>query len=475
MSIDIPKFEKTHVLVVGDVMLDRYWHGPASRISPEAPVPVVRIEEREERPGGAGNVALNIAALGGKATLMGVTGNDETGRMLQSLLEAAGVDCRFEQLGQIPTITKLRVISRHQQLIRVDFEEGFLDFDATGMLSEFTQLLASVDVVVLSDYGKGSLTDPQFLIQSARIAGKPVLVDPKGNDFSRYRGASMITPNLAELEAAVGPCCGDQEIETKGRSLMSELAIEALLITRGEQGMTLLQRGQPTRHLPTHAREVFDVTGAGDTVISVLAAGLAAGLSRPMATRLSNVAAGMVVAKLGTASVSAGELAAAVLEHHTAARGVISEAQLVSALDTVRSQGEKIVLTNGCFDILHAGHVSYLEQASRLGDRLVVAVNVDQTVRDLKGPDRPVNSLERRMTVLAALACVDWVVPFVEQTPERLICRLQPDFLVKGGDNDPDSIPGSECVRESGGKVMVMEYLENCSTTGLIEAIREND
>ncbi len=336
-------------------------------------------------------------------------------------------------------------------------------------------MLPKADVVVLSDYDKGSLTDPQTLIQYGRNAGKTVIVDPKGNDFSRYRGASVITPNLAELEAVTGYCANDMEIETKGRSLMTQLDIETLLITRGEQGMTLLQQGQPARHLATHAREVFDVTGAGDTVVSVLAAGLAAGLSLSVATRLSNLAAGMVVAKLGTVSVSAGELAAAVLEQCTATRGILSESQLLNAVDVARSQGEKIVFTNGCFDILHAGHVTYLEQASRLGDRLVVAVNVDQTVRELKGPDRPVNSLEQRMTLLAALACVDWVVPFEEQTPKRLICRLRPDYLVKGGDNDPDNIPGAECIRESGGKVMIMDYLENCSTTKLIKSIREKE
>lgn len=475
MSIDIPDFDKAHVLVVGDVMLDRYWHGATSRISPEAPVPVVRIEQHEERPGGAGNVALNIAALGGKTALMGVIGDDETGRRLESLLRNAGIECHFKRLEQISTITKLRVISRHQQLIRVDFEDRFPDFDTTGMLFEFTKLLAYADLVVLSDYGKGSLTDPQNLIQQVHNAGKIVIVDPKGNDFYRYRGASVITPNLAEFEAVVGPCANNAEIENKGRSLMLELAIKTLLITRGEQGMTLLEQGQPARHLPTHAREVFDVTGAGDTVISVLAAGLAAGLSQPIATRLSNIAAGMVVAKLGTASVSAGELAAAVLEQFTASRGVLSEAQLINAVDVVRNQGEKIVFTNGCFDILHAGHVTYLEQASRLGDRLIVAVNVDQTVRDLKGPNRPVNCLERRMMLLAALACVDWVVPFGEQTPERLICQIRPDFLVKGGDNEPEKIPGAECVRTSGGKVMIMDYLDNCSTTKLIETIRESN
>jgi len=475
MSIDIPEFGNARVLVVGDVMLDRYWHGATSRISPEAPVPVVHVGEREERPGGAGNVALNIAALGARADLLGVTGEDEPGHTLETILTDAGVACHLERLDLIPTITKLRVISRHQQLIRVDFEDGFPGFDAAALLGAYEARLPEAGVVVLSDYGKGTLAAVQRFIQAARAAGQPVLVDPKGADFGRYRCASLITPNLAEFEGVVGPCADEAEIERKGRALMAELDLGALLVTRGEQGMTLLEGSEPARHLPTHAREVFDVTGAGDTVISVLAAGLATGLSLPMATRLSNIAAGVVVGKLGTASLSAGELAAAVLEHHGAARGVVTEEQLVQAVEAARGQGEKVVFTNGCFDILHAGHVTYLEQASRLGDRLVVAVNVDRTVRELKGPDRPVNPLERRMAVLAALACVDWVVPFEEETPERLICRLKPDFLVKGGDNDPDRIPGARCVREAGGKVMVMGYVDNCSTTGLIEAIRDSD
>ncbi len=475
MSIDIPEFQNARVLVVGDVMLDRYWHGATSRISPEAPVPVVHVGEREERPGGAGNVALNIAALGGQTGLLGVTGDDEAGRSLETVLGRAGVECRFERLAHIPTITKLRVISRHQQLIRVDFEDGFPGVDAAGLLAGFEQRLPRADVVVLSDYGKGTLAEAPRFIAAARAAGRPVLVDPKGDDFARYRGATLITPNLVEFESIVGPCADDAAIERKGRTLMAELALEGLLITRGEHGMTLLEGAGPAQHLPTHAREVFDVTGAGDTVISVLAAGLAAGLSLSMATRLANIAAGVVVGKLGTASLSAGELSAAVLAHHGAARGVVSEAQLLQAVEAARGRGERIVFTNGCFDILHAGHVGYLEQASRLGDRLVVAVNVDRTVRALKGPDRPVNPLERRMAVLAALACVDWVVPFEEETPERLICRLKPDLLVKGGDNDPDGIPGARCVREAGGEVRVMDYLDNCSTTGLIEAIRDRD
>jgi D-beta-D-heptose 7-phosphate kinase/D-beta-D-heptose 1-phosphate adenosyltransferase len=475
MAVDIPNFEQARVLVVGDVMLDRYWHGSTGRISPEAPVPVVRVEGDEERPGGAGNVALNIAVLGGQATLMGVTGDDEPGRALQKKLRHAGVDCRFERLERFPTITKLRVISRHQQLIRLDFEDGFPGFDAGDLLSEYENLLASVDLVVLSDYGKGTLRDVQAFIQRARSAGKPVLVDPKRQDFTPYRGATLITPNLSEFEAVVGPCADEVELVAKGQALLESHDLQALLITRGEQGMSLLQRDKEPRHLPTHAREVFDVTGAGDTVISALAAGLAAGLPLESATQLSNLAAGLVVGKLGTASVTVDELQWALHEHQATHRGVLDEERLAQAMAASKARGETVVFTNGCFDILHAGHVTYLEQASRMGDRLIVAVNADETVRKLKGADRPVNTLDRRMTVLAALACVDWVVPFSEETPERLICRLRPDYLIKGGDNEPDKIPGAKCVQESGGQVLVMDYVESCSTTGLIADIRARD
>ncbi len=475
MAVDIPEFDQARILVVGDVMLDRYWHGSTNRISPEAPVPVVHVGENEERPGGAGNVALNIAVLGGQVTLMGLVGDDEPGRALNSTLSKAGVECCFEQLHQFPTITKLRVISRHQQLIRMDFEDGFPGFDSGNLLLEFEKQLASHDVVVLSDYGKGTLCNIGEYIQRARAAGKSVLVDPKLKDFAHYKGATLITPNMQEFEAVVGRCENDEMLVERGQALLEQHDLGALLITRGEKGMTLLQRQAEPRHLPTHAREVFDVTGAGDTVISALAAGLAAGLPLESATQLSNLAAGIVVGKLGTASVTVDELKWALHEHQVVHRGVVTEEQLVEAMATCKARGERIVFTNGCFDILHAGHVTYLEQASRMGDRLIVAVNVDETVRALKGADRPVNILARRMTVLAALACVDWVVPFSEETPERLICNLVPDYLIKGGDNNPDDIPGARCVREAGGEVLVMSYVDNCSTTGLIAEIRERD
>lgn len=477
MKIDIKKlnFSASNVLVVGDLMLDRYWHGDTSRISPEAPVPVVLVGQSEERAGGAGNVALNISALGAKTSLLGFTGDDEPCVALENLLKPVGVDCFFDKLSGAATITKLRVLSRHQQLIRLDFEDGFASQKADNLLKSFSAQLPHAGAVVLSDYGKGTLRQIQEFIQLARQAGKIILVDPKGSDFTRYRGATLITPNMHEFEGVVGRCETDEDIVTKGQDLMQGLELEALLITRSERGMTLLQKDLPAIHLPTRAKEVFDVTGAGDTVISVLAASLAAGESFADATALSNLAAGIVVSKLGTATVTLDELRRAIREQHQVQRGVVDEDALMQLVNESKEHGETVVMTNGCFDILHAGHVTYLEQARALGDRLIVAVNDDDSVKRLKGPERPVNSMERRMRMLSALECVDWVVPFYEDTPTRQICRLLPDILVKGGDNDPDKIPGGDCVRQAGGEVKVLTYVDGVSTTGIISIIRESE
>ncbi len=472
---ELPDFSRTRLLVVGDVMLDRYWQGPTARISPEAPVPVVRVEADEGRPGGAANVAVNAASLGSRVTLLGVTGDDEPAQVLASQLARAGVECRFERLAGVPTVTKLRVVSRHQQLIRLDFENGFPGLDPAHLLDDFARVLADCDVVVLSDYAKGTLAAVDRFIGMARAAGRPVLVDPKGSDFSRYRGATVVTPNLAELEAVVGRCADEPTLVERGARLVDDCGFESLLVTRGEHGMTLFERGQRPRHLPAQAREVYDITGAGDTVIAVLAAGIAAGLPLDAATALSNAAAGVVVGKLGTASVSVDELRAALVGQAPVRRGVLDEEALVAAVVGARARGETVVFTNGCFDILHAGHVAYLEEASRLGDRLIVAVNVDATVTELKGPGRPVNALANRVRVVAALGCVDWVVAFAEATPERLICRLLPDVLVKGGDHDPATIAGAACVRAAGGEVRALRYVEGLSTTRIIEAIGKGE
>jgi len=471
MKLSMPRYDQAAVLVVGDVMLDRYWHGGTSRISPEAPVPVVKVEQIEDRPGGAANVALNIAALGAPAVLVGVTGDDEAALSLRNSLAAAGVQTHFQQIAEQPTIVKLRVLSRHQQLLRMDFEEHF-HTNATALAADVECLLSGIKVLVLSDYGKGALQNHQALIQLARARGIAVLADPKGKDFSIYRGASLITPNLSEFETIVGHCRDEAELVAKGDALMRELELGALLVTRGEHGMTLLRPEQAPLHLPARAREVFDVTGAGDTVISTLAASIAAGEELPQAVALANLAAGIVVAKLGTAAISAPELRRAVQREEGSERGVVSLDQLLLALEDARAHGEKIVFTNGCFDILHAGHVSYLEQARAEGDRLVLAVNDDASVSRLKGPGRPINAVDRRMAVLAGLGVVDWVVSFSEDTPENLLRVVRPDVLVKGGDYGIDGVVGVDIVRAYGGEVRVLGLVENSSTTAIVEKIR---
>lgn len=472
MVAALPRFDQAQVLVVGDVMLDRYWHGAAARISPEAPVPVVQVRGRDDRPGGAANVALNIAALGAGATLAGLTGADEAAELLHTRLASAGVEVSFQQQEQ-PTITKLRVISRNQQLLRVDFEEPFDPAQSEQLMLRASRLLQPMGALVLSDYAKGALEQPQALIAAARRVGIPVLVDPKGTDFSRYRGATLLTPNLGEFEQVVGPCPTEAILLARGQTMMEELELSALLITRGEQGLTLLQPGQQALHLPTRAREVFDVTGAGDTVIAVLGAAVAAGEALPQAVALANLAAGLVVAKLGTAVVSAPELRRALQATRGTHQGAMSQDQLVTAVADARAQGERIVFTNGCFDIIHAGHVGYLEQARRLGDRLIVAVNGDASVTRLKGPGRPINAVERRMAVLAGLESVDWVVAFDDDTPEALLQRLQPEVLVKGGDYAPDQVVGWEIVTGYGGEVRVLSFFDDCSTTAIVQKVLE--
>jgi D-beta-D-heptose 7-phosphate kinase/D-beta-D-heptose 1-phosphate adenosyltransferase len=474
MKFEIPPFQQARVLVVGDVMLDRYWHGKATRVSPEAPVPVVKVGNEEGRPGGAGNVALNIAALGSAASLIGVIGADANGEDLRSRLAAAGVYCDFLTSADKPTITKLRVISQHQQLIRLDFEENHDGLDLNGILDRVAALLDNIQALVLSDYGKGVLTNAEPFIKLGRDRNIPIIVDPKGADFGKYRGATIITPNLAEFEAVVGNCANEDALVEKGQQLLRELDVEALLITRGEHGMTLLRPDAAELHLPARAQEVFDVTGAGDTVVSVLAASLAAGEPLPEATALANLAAGLVVGKLGTAAISGPELRRATLREQGTGRGVMTSDQLLIAIQDARAHGETIVFTNGCFDIIHAGHVGYLTEAKKRGDRLVVAVNDDDSVRKLKGAGRPINPMERRMAVLAGLEAVDWVVAFSEDTPEPLLKRYQPEVLVKGGDYIIDEVVGGKYVESYGGKVEVLEFLDNCSTSAIVEKIQDS-
>lgn len=471
MNSSYLNFKDKHILVVGDVMLDRYWHGGTSRISPEAPVQVVKVSNIEDRPGGAANVALGLAKLGVSVTLIGVVGKDENATILERCLEEAGVTCRFVQSDTLPTITKLRVMSRHQQLIRLDFEEREDSLSQNEALAkEVEACLPESDAVIFSDYAKGCLADVQSLIRLSNAADVPSFVDPKGNDFSIYQGATLVKPNLLEFENIVGKCRTTKELEEKGRALREQFGWKALLVTRGEDGLILLSEGKPAFSLATAAKEVFDVTGAGDTVVAVLTAIYVTSKRFIDAVEYANQAAGYVVGKLGTASISAERLAAIMFQRsHTTNFGVLSPKELLEQIKLAQMNGEKVVFTNGCFDILHPGHVAYMKQAKALGDRLIVAVNTDASVKRLKGDKRPINNLVHRMAVLEGVGAIDWVTWFDEDTPKELIEMLTPDVLVKGGDYTIDNIVGAQHVLDHGGEVKVLTFVDGYSTTSIIE------
>lgn len=470
----LPSFKSSRVLVIGDVMLDRYWYGDTKRISPEAPVAVVKVDESMEKPGGAANVALNIASLGAQTTLLGAVGSDEAADTLEKLLHDAHVKTNLLHIPKQQTITKLRILSHHQQLIRLDFEKTQGNAASDDLLSAFKALLPDHNMVIMSDYGKGVLQNPQPFIKAARAAKIPVLVDPKRDNFKVYQGATMITPNRSEFEAIVGKCETDHDFVIKGMNLLHECDLQALLITRGEQGMTLLMRDAEPIHLPAYAREVYDVTGAGDTVIGVIGATLGTVYDLPLAIKLANAAAGVVVGKLGTATITVAELGAALAGLHPVKQGIVNNEQLIELRAAAKSRGETVVMTNGCFDLLHAGHVAYLEEARALGDRLIVAVNDDNSVKKLKGDKRPLTPLKERMQVLAGLRAVDWVIPFSEETPRALIADVLPDVLVKGGDYKIEEIAGHKEVLANGGSVKILKFVPGCSTSGVIEKIRSS-
>ena len=469
----LPDLSNGNITVIGDVMLDRFWSGVSRRVSPEAPVPVVNINGQDDRAGGAGNVAVNLAELGVSVSLVGLCGDDDHARALRACVEAAGVRWNVMPCAA-DTIVKLRVLSRNQQLLRMDFEETLAEYANDLFVGYAQQHLADADLVVFSDYAKGTLQFVQSMLSRCRELGKPTLVDPKGQDFERYRGVTLITPNLSELEAVVGRCASEAEMIEKANDLRASLDIDAILVTRSEAGMTLIEGDKPAQHFSASAREVFDVTGAGDTVIAVMAGCLSAGLSLSEATRFANHGAGVVVAKLGTASVSPDELqSAAATVDSSREDSVVAEGDAVETLEALRAAGKRIVMTNGCFDLIHPGHVRYLQQASALGDVLIVAVNDDDSVRRLKGESRPLNTVEDRMAVLAALSGVDYVVPFTEDTPERLIGLLAPDVLVKGGDYSVEQLAGHESVLERGGEVRILDFVTGHSTSDLISRMAD--
>jgi D-beta-D-heptose 7-phosphate kinase/D-beta-D-heptose 1-phosphate adenosyltransferase len=473
--IPIPDLASSRVLVIGDLMLDAYLHGSTSRISPEAPVPVVLVEREEFRVGGAGNVALNVTAMGAHSSLLAIVGSDSYADILQDMLTTNGTCAELIQNADKNTIVKKRVISKNHQLLRIDYESAFDGEDSEPLLTLLEQRLSDVDVVVLSDYAKGTLTHSRRMIEVARAAGKPVLVDPKGSDFWRYTGATVITPNLSEFESVAGHCIDDNDLATKATAMLDDFNFEAVLVTKSERGMTLVQRGHRPLHLQTQAREVFDVTGAGDTVIATLAAMLGAGCQLSDAVQLSNVAAGVVVSKFGTATVTNAELRKYIQRHRSSAPPpkVIEDFHgLLDITAAAKAEGEVLVLTNGCFDILHPGHVDYLRRARELGDRLIVLVNSDASVAGLKGPSRPINDIYFRQQMLAALDAVDYVCQFDTPTPATQIEAIRPDILVKGGDYSVSEIAGSNYVLANGGRVEILPFVNGYSSSNMIEKIR---
>ena len=475
----IERLPRARVLCLGDVMLDRFVYGAVERISPEAPIPVMRVLREEAMPGGAGNVAANVAALGARAILVGLVGDDEEANELDELLSARSVDARCFIAADRRTTAKTRLIGGAQQLLRLDRESTSAPTDQVvrGLLAAFEAALADCDVVVISDYAKGVLCDAVLApaIAAARAAGKPVIADPKRPRFDAYAGAAVLKPNRAELAAAARmPCGTDAEVEAAARHALEECGVGALLITRSEQGLSYVPRAGAATHVPGRARQVFDVSGAGDSVIAAFAAALAVGAKAEEAANLANLAGEIVVGKIGTAVVKREDLEAASLDREIQAyeAKVASRDAALEAARAWKARGLRVGFTNGCFDILHPGHVSLLAQARAACDRLIVGLNSDASVARLKGPERPVQNEASRAVVLASLGDVDLVTVFDEDTPLELIRALRPDLLVKGADYTEDGVVGAADVKSWGGRVLLAELARGHSTTGAIRRMK---
>lgn len=466
------------IVVMGDLMVDCYLNGTVNRISPEAPVPIVHVTSRDKRLGGAGNVVTNLNALGVQVSVVGYMGEDSQGCFLaQSLLEQ-GVDTRYLlPLNSRHTSTKTRVTAQNHQLIRYDEEEiipapaEFVSFLARIV----EEALSDADAVILSDYGKGAITGEtaQCVIESARRKGIPVVVDPKGSDYTKYAGANLCTPNIKELSEAAGyPLITEGDIFQAGISICNQYKIDGVLATRSERGMSLIDGIKAIKQdFPAKAREIIDVTGAGDTVISVITSSMAAGASLEEGCRLANTAASVVVSKFGAATASAGEILNAAEAGDSRRHKVLSQKELADMVGALRARGNRIVFTNGCFDIVHAGHIVSFRKAKAMGDILIVGVNTDRSVRALKGLDRPINNQRNRLALLEAIEYIDYLTLFDSDSPEELIRSISPDILIKGMDWKGKPIAGADWVEAHGGTAAFIDLEEGLSTTAIIEKI----
>jgi D-beta-D-heptose 7-phosphate kinase/D-beta-D-heptose 1-phosphate adenosyltransferase len=480
----LDRVHAVRVLVLGDVMLDRFVldrfvYGSVARVSPEAPIPVLEVTRSVDSAGGAANVARNIAAIGASATLIGVIGSDsDAAKLKEQLASSPTIDAQLIVDFERPTTVKTRYVADGQQMLRADREScaQVNEEIAARLLARFEDAVPHADIVVLSDYAKGVLCERviKAAIHAARAAHKPVIVDPKAKDLRKYAGATVLTPNRMELQAACGfECATDEAVEAAADALLDSDICTAVVVTRGKDGMSVMSKGEAAVHLRTLARQVFDVSGAGDTAVAALSSGLAAGAHIVSASSLANLAAGIVVAKLGTAVVTVSEL----IEQLTPLNARVGDSKIftlqsvLQLMRTWREQGLSIAFTNGCFDLLHPGHVSLLDQAKRSADRLIVGLNADESIRRLKGPDRPIQYEIARATVLSSLKFVDAVVIFSEDTPIDLIHALEPDVLVKGADYALEEVVGADFVIRRGGSVLLADLVEGHSTTGMMRRV----
>jgi len=487
-------FKKSKILIIGDAMLDKYFLGSTERISPEAPVPVLKVESEILKPGGAANVASNISSLGQDTTLIANIGIDTNGKILKKLIGAQKINLISKNDKKIKTTTKSRFISQNQQLIRVDDETN--DKINFLMPSNIESQVKKCDAVIFSDYKKGAQNNITKLIKLANKFKKPVFIDPKGDNFDCYKNSFCITPNRKEFENIVGKCSSNQDIVNKSKKLITKLNLKSILITLGSEGMILVEKNlKPTKIEATSVNEVFDVTGAGDTVIATLCATYLSYETKDLkfAAVVANIAAGEVIKKLGAQSISEKELSSKVYENLNLAdeieneyfskldelenfdRVISNERDLIKILNLIRELGFKIGFTNGCFDILHRGHIQYLDKARKSADFLFIGVNDDNSVKKLKGKNRPINSLKDRINFLNRATLDDaFIMKFSESTPLRLIKRIKPDILIKGGDYKANQIVGNEFVKKNNGEVKIIPFLKGYSTSNLIKKIKKS-
>lgn len=480
IKIIMSDFEKQKILIVGDIMLDKYYYGEVQRISPEAPVPIMNVKKEKHVLGGAANVANNLTNLGCKVLLSGITGEDENRKYLCNLIDEQAIDHTGVFFDERPTITKTRIIGLHQQMIRLDFEEIIPISSAIEekVISNFDKVINNgINVVIISDYGKGVCTDRvcRYIIDKCNEIRKVVIIDPKGSNWDKYRGADYITPNIKELGDVVGDQIKNEDklIESYAKLIKEKYNIKNLLVTRSEKGMSFINYESVT-HIATEAKEVFDVSGAGDTVVATLAAFLSSGVDALSSVKLANIAAGIVISKMGTYPIISEEFIESINEKYSDLEfdsKIIAFDQVHNLVNELRKYNKKIVFTNGCFDILHIGHVNYLEKAKALGDILIVGLNSDSSVTRLKGKGRPINNEYDRANMLSALGFINYVVIFEEDTPAELINIIKPDVLVKGGDYNAEDVVG----KENSGRVEIIPFVNGYSTTNIINTIRDKN